>query len=83
MTEVTQFLSALEHGDPHAASRLLPPVYAELRKLATQRMVQEQPGADTPADRSGPQDAPPHSLFVTGDLLVLNDSWAVLLRVCG
>jgi hypothetical protein len=31
--EVTQLLSALDQGDPHAASRLLPLVYEELRKL--------------------------------------------------
>jgi hypothetical protein len=36
MTDVTQLLSALEQGDPHAASRLLPPVYDELSKLAAQ-----------------------------------------------
>jgi hypothetical protein len=30
--------------DPHAASRLLPLVYEELRKLAAQRMAKEQPG---------------------------------------
>jgi hypothetical protein len=34
-------LSALGHGDPHAASRLLPRVYDELRKLAAQRMARE------------------------------------------
>jgi hypothetical protein len=43
MNGVTQPLSALGQGDPHAASRLLPLVY-ELRKLAAQRMAQEQPG---------------------------------------
>jgi hypothetical protein len=44
MNDVTQFLSALGQGDPHAASRLLPLVYGELRKLAAQRMAHEQPG---------------------------------------
>ena len=34
MNEVTQILSAIEQGDPHAAERLLPLVYAELRTLA-------------------------------------------------
>jgi RNA polymerase sigma factor (TIGR02999 family) len=43
MTDVTQLLNALEQGDPHAASRLLPLVYDELRKLAAQRLAQEQP----------------------------------------
>jgi RNA polymerase sigma factor (TIGR02999 family) len=42
--DVTQLLSALGQGDPHAASRLLPLVYDELRKLAAQRMGQEEPG---------------------------------------
>jgi hypothetical protein len=44
MNEVTQPLNALEQGDPHAASRLLPLGYEELRELAAQRMAQEQPG---------------------------------------
>ncbi len=44
MNEVTQLLSALERGVPYAASRLLPLVYDELRKLAAQRLAQEQPG---------------------------------------
>jgi hypothetical protein len=37
MTDVTRLLNALEQGDPHAASRLLPMVYDELRKLALAR----------------------------------------------
>lgn len=44
MTEVTRILSALEAHDPHAAERLLPLVYEELRKLAAQKMAQEAPG---------------------------------------
>src|SRR5438105_11425683 len=44
MSEVTQILSAIEQGDPHAAEQLLPLVYDELRKLAAQRMAQEAPG---------------------------------------
>ncbi len=35
MNGVTRILSAMEQGDPHAASRLLSLVYEELRKLAT------------------------------------------------
>jgi hypothetical protein len=54
MNEITQLLTSLEKGDPHAASRLLPLVYDELRKLAAQRMAQEQAGADAPAH---PRDA--------------------------
>ena len=44
MNEVTQILSAIEEGDPHAAEKLLPLVYNELRKLAAQKMIQEKPG---------------------------------------
>jgi hypothetical protein len=44
MTAVTQLLSALGQGDLHAAEELLPLVYQELRRLAAQRMAQEQPG---------------------------------------
>src|SRR5262249_27979724 len=38
MSEVTGILSAIEAGDPHAAARLLPLVYEELRRLAAQRL---------------------------------------------
>jgi RNA polymerase sigma factor (TIGR02999 family) len=44
MSEVTQILSAIEQGDPHAAGQLLPLVYDELRKLAAQKLAQERPG---------------------------------------
>jgi RNA polymerase sigma factor (TIGR02999 family) len=44
MNDVTQILSAIEQGDPQAAEQLLPLVYAELRKLAAQRLSQEKPG---------------------------------------
>jgi RNA polymerase sigma factor (TIGR02999 family) len=44
MNEVTRILSAVEHGDPQAAGELLPLVYAELRRLAKQRLAQEKPG---------------------------------------
>jgi RNA polymerase sigma factor (TIGR02999 family) len=44
MNEVTRILSAVEQGDPLAASQLLPLVYDELRKLAAQRLAQEKPG---------------------------------------
>jgi RNA polymerase sigma factor (TIGR02999 family) len=44
MSEVTRVLSALEQGDPHAASQLLPLVYDELRKLAAHRLASERPG---------------------------------------
>ncbi len=44
MNEVTRVLSAIERGDPKAADQLLPLVYEELRKLATQRLAQEKPG---------------------------------------
>jgi RNA polymerase sigma factor (TIGR02999 family) len=44
MSDVTQILSAIEQGDPHAAEQLLPLVYEELRRLAAQRLAQESPG---------------------------------------
>jgi len=44
MSEVTRILSAIEHGDPHAAEQLLPVVYEELRRLAAQKLAQEKPG---------------------------------------
>ena len=44
MNEVTRILSGIEAGDPHVAAQLLPLVYDELRKLAAQKLAQEQPG---------------------------------------
>jgi RNA polymerase sigma factor (TIGR02999 family) len=44
MHEVTQILSAIERGDPHAAEQLLPLVYEALRRLAAQKLAQESPG---------------------------------------
>ena len=44
MSEVTRILSAIEQGDPQAASQLLPLVYDELRQLAAQKLAQEKPG---------------------------------------
>jgi RNA polymerase sigma factor (TIGR02999 family) len=44
MHEVTRILSAMEQGDSHAAERLLPLVYDELRKLAAAKVAQENPG---------------------------------------
>ena len=42
--DVTRILSAIERGDPAAAEKLLPLVYDELRKLASQRLSQEKAG---------------------------------------
>jgi RNA polymerase sigma factor (TIGR02999 family) len=44
MNDITQILNAIEQGDPSAAEQLLPLVYAELRKLAAEKMVQEKSG---------------------------------------
>jgi RNA polymerase sigma factor (TIGR02999 family) len=44
MNEVTQLLNAASHGDGRAASKLLPLVYNELRRLAAQKLAQEKPG---------------------------------------
>jgi RNA polymerase sigma factor (TIGR02999 family) len=44
MPDVTQLLSAIQRGDPHAAGQLLPLVYDELRRLAARKLAREQPG---------------------------------------
>ena len=44
MSDVTRILSAIEQGDPQAAVDLLPLVYDELRKLATQKLAREPAG---------------------------------------
>jgi RNA polymerase sigma factor (TIGR02999 family) len=44
MNEVTRVLSAIEQGDPSAASQLLPLVYNELRQLAAMKLASETPG---------------------------------------
>ena len=48
MGEVTQILSRIETGNLAAAEQLLPLVYEELRKLATQKMVSEAAGHTLP-----------------------------------
>jgi RNA polymerase sigma factor (TIGR02999 family) len=44
MADVTRLLDAAAAGDPKAAAELLPLVYAELRKLAAQKLAREKPG---------------------------------------
>ena len=44
MSDVTRILSAIEQGDQKASEQILPLVYEELRKLASQKMAQENPG---------------------------------------
>jgi RNA polymerase sigma factor (TIGR02999 family) len=44
MNEITQALERIQKGEPSAAEALLPLVYEELRKLAAQKMAQENPG---------------------------------------
>jgi RNA polymerase sigma factor (TIGR02999 family) len=44
MDDVTLVQSTTEQGDPQAASQLLPLVYAELRRLAAQKLAGEAPG---------------------------------------
>ena len=44
MNEVTKILKAVDAGDPKAAGELLPLVYEELRKLATQKLAREPLG---------------------------------------
>jgi RNA polymerase sigma factor (TIGR02999 family) len=44
MSEVTRILEAIQQNEPHAAERLLPLVYDELRRLAAAKMANEKPG---------------------------------------
>jgi RNA polymerase sigma factor (TIGR02999 family) len=44
MSDITRILAADNIGDACAAEELLPVVYAELRRLARQRLSQERPG---------------------------------------
>ncbi len=44
VNEVTRILDALGRGDSKAAEELLPLVYEELRRLASQKMAGESPG---------------------------------------
>ena len=41
ISQDTQILEAVQHGDPKAADELLPLVYGELRKLAASKMANE------------------------------------------
>lgn len=42
--EITLMLQQIEGGDAHAADKILPLVYAELRRLAAAKMAREAPG---------------------------------------
>jgi RNA polymerase sigma factor (TIGR02999 family) len=44
MSDVTPIMARIDAGDPSAAEQLLPLVYDELRRLARERMAQENPG---------------------------------------
>lgn len=44
MSDVTRILSQIEQGDSHAAERLMPLIYDELRRLAAARLAHEKPG---------------------------------------
>ncbi len=44
VSEVTRILDSIAQGDSRAAEELLPLVYDELRRLATQKMANERPG---------------------------------------
>jgi RNA polymerase sigma factor (sigma-70 family) len=44
MSDVTQILAAIDHGDPSAAEQLLPLVYDELKKLAAAKLAHEKSG---------------------------------------
>src|SRR5262249_8743363 len=44
MNDVTQLLGAIGQGDPHAAGRLLPLVYDELRRLPARKLARARAG---------------------------------------
>ena len=44
MSDVTRILNQIEDGDEHAAEKLLPLVYDELRRLAARKISREKPG---------------------------------------
>ena len=44
MGDLTRILSDIEKSDQNAANQLLPLVYDDLRKLATQKVAHEKPG---------------------------------------
>jgi hypothetical protein len=44
LSDVTDILTRIESGDGHAADELLPIVYDELRRLASQRLAREAAG---------------------------------------
>jgi len=44
VSDVTHILDRAQQGDPKTAEELLPLVYEELRRLATQRMAREAAG---------------------------------------
>jgi RNA polymerase sigma factor (TIGR02999 family) len=44
MSDVTRILHKIDEGDPEATEKLLPVVYDELRRLASQRLANESPG---------------------------------------
>jgi RNA polymerase sigma factor (TIGR02999 family) len=44
MSDMTRILQSIDQGDGKAADELLPLVYAELRRLAAQKMARETPG---------------------------------------
>lgn len=44
MTDVTQILGQIEQGNTSAAEELLPLVYDELRRVASEKLAEEKPG---------------------------------------
>ena len=44
MTDITEIFLRIEQGDSSASDQLLPVVYDELRRLASQLLSQENPG---------------------------------------
>ena len=53
MADLTQILSAIEQGDPHAAEQRLPLVYDEPHQTGVAALGRREAGTNAPADRAG------------------------------
>ena len=56
--DVTLLLSELARGNQHAAEKLVPLVYEELKRLARCYMRRERPDHTPPGHRAGPRGLP-------------------------
>jgi hypothetical protein len=67
VSDVTKIIDAIGAGDPHAASQLLPLVYAELRQEAAPSVLRKPPSRHCHPERSeGSGIAPPDPSLRSG-----------------